>query len=307
MIHTSHKVAIVIPTIGRYAELRRMLSSLAQQSRPPDEVIVVDEDESSHTFVQEFPGLRLRTIVLPGSASAKRNAGFEAARPDITLVGFMDDDIVLESTAIEATVALWESAAAGLGGTSCNYANPPRGIAQGLKGLAAWSRLGLYEGRPGNVARSGFHTRVTALQETTFAQWLPSGATFYGREVLDEFRFDEWFGSYSYLEDLDFSYRIGKRYKLAVVADARFYHYPSEVGRPSAYLFGKKEVLNRLYFVSKHPELSRPLCCLALCIRSLMSVLFGVTHFEADCFKRVAGNLAGTLAVLKGRWEATRQ
>jgi GT2 family glycosyltransferase len=148
---------------------------------------------------------------------------------------------------------------------------------------------------------------MTDLRETTYVRWLPSGATFYAREVLDQVRFDEWFENYSYLEDLDFSYRIGKKYKLAVVADARFYHYPSEVGRPSAYLFGKKEVLNRLYFVSKHPELSRPLCCLALSIRSLMSVLLGLTRFEADYFKRAAGNFAGALSVLKGGWGSTRQ
>jgi GT2 family glycosyltransferase len=134
---------------------------------------------------------------------------------------------------------------------------------------------------------------VTSLQETTYVRWLPSGAAFYTKEALEEFPFDEWFENYSYLEDLDLSYRIGKKYRLAVLADARFYHYPSEVGRASAYLFGKKEVLNRLYFVSKHPEFSRPLCCLALSLRTLMSLLLGVRRFEADYLRRAAGNFVG--------------
>jgi GT2 family glycosyltransferase len=302
----SHKIAVVVPTIGRNAELRRMLASLARQSRLPDEVIIVDEDESSRALVDGFSQLNIRVIVLPGSASAKRNAGTKAVGPDVTLVGFMDDDIVLEPAAIEAMAAFWEQAASGLAGASCNYVNAPRGFGQGLKRLAAWSMLGLYERRPGGVARSGFQTRMTDFRETTYVRWLPSGAAFYAREVLDQVRFDEWFENYSYLEDLDFSYWIGKKYKLAVVAGARFCHYPSGVGRPSAYLFGKKEVLNRLYFVSKHPELSRPLCCLALSIRSLMSLLLGLTRFEADYFKRTAGNFAGALSVLKGGWVPTR-
>lgn len=224
-----------------------------------------------------------------------------AVGPDITLVGFMDDDIVLEPAAIEAMTEFWGQAPPGLAGASFNYVNAPRGIGQGLKRRAIWSTLGLYEGRPGSVARSGFQTRVECLQQTTYVRWVSSCAALYAREILNEYRFDEWFDSYSYLEDLDFSFRIGKKYKLAVVADARFYHYPSKIGRPRAYLFGKKEVLNRLYFVAKHPELSRSLCWLALCVRAFMSAILGVSRFEAHYFQRVIGNVAGILAAVRGR------
>jgi GT2 family glycosyltransferase len=272
-----------------------MLASLAAQTRLPDEVIIIDEDESSRELVDRFPKLNICVIAVPGSASRKRNAGVEATRSDTTLVGFMDDDIVVEPTAIEAMAAFWKLEAPGLAGAGCNYANAPRGFGQGLKQLAVWSTIGLYESRPGSVARSGFQTRITDFRETVYVRWLPSGATFYAKGILKEFRFDEWFENYSYLEDLDFSYRIGEHYKLAVVADARFYHYPSQFGRPSAYQFGKKEVLNRLYFVSKHPELSRPMCYFALAIRSLMTILLGFMKLERGNFKRVVGNLVGLL------------
>ena len=306
MILNSHQIAIVIPTIGRHAELRRMLRSLAGQSRLPGEVIIIDEDGSTRALADEFAPLDIRVVVLPGSAAAKRNAGIRALRRNVTLVGFMDDDIVLEPGAIEAMGVFWEQTAPSLGGASCNYVNAPRGFGQELKRLAIWKTLGLYDGTPGGVARSGFQTRMTCLRESVCTGWLPSGATFYTRDVLERFRFDEWFESYSYLEDLDFSYRIGKERKLAVVAGARFFHYPSASGRPGPYLFGKKEVLNRLYFVSKHAELSRILCGLALSIRTLMSVFLGLTRFEPDYFKRAAGNIAGTLLALKGKREAVR-
>ena len=65
-------------------------------------------------------------------------------------------------------------------------------------------------------------------------------------------------------------------------------------------------MLNRLYFVSKYAELSQTLCGLALSIRTLMSVFLGLTRFESDYFKRAAGNLAGALLALKGKWEAAR-
>ena len=69
---------MVIPTIGRPAELRRMLASLAGQSRLPEEVVIVDEDGSTRALAEEFPALCTRIVVLPGSASAKRNAGIGA-------------------------------------------------------------------------------------------------------------------------------------------------------------------------------------------------------------------------------------
>ena len=301
-----HNIAIVIPTIGRSAELGRMLESLAAQTRLPNEVIIVDEDESSRAFADRFPQLNIRVLVLPGSATAKRNAGIKALRRDVALVGFMDDDIVLEPAAVGAVAAFWEQAKSALGGTGCNYANAPGGFAPALKRLPIWAALGLYQPQPGGVARSGFQTRASGLQQTARVRWLPSGATFYSREVLEEFRFDEWFDSYSYLEDLDFSYRVGRKYQLAVVSAANFHHYPSQVGRPGAYLFGKKEVLNRFYFVSKHPELSRGLCCLALLIRTLMNLAFSVVRMHRGYLERFGGNLAGMGMILWARGGRTR-
>jgi len=277
-----------------------MLASLARQSRLPEEVIIVDEDGSTRALADDFGRLNIRVVVLPGSAAAKRNAGIMAVRRDVALIGFMDDDIVLDAAAIEAMVAFWQQATPALGGACCNYVNAPRGFGQELKQLAIWDAVGLYGGRPGGVARSGFQTRMAHLRETVYVRWLPSGATFYARAILDQFRFDEWFESYSYLEDLDFSYRVGKKYRLAVVADARFYHFPSAVGRPDTYLFGKKEVINRLYFVHKHSEFSRPLCWVTLCIRMMLTVLDGFKKREGHHFRRAAGNLAGFFATAKG-------
>jgi GT2 family glycosyltransferase len=294
MTHARHKLAIVIPTIGRYAELRRMLTSLAQQSRLPERVLIVGEGDGNTEIAREFPQLHTEFISLPGSSICDaRNRGAQAADADIDLIAFMDDDIVLEPQAVQALMRFWDQAPRDLGGTACNLVNYPSLDAWRLKTLRLTSRLGLYDSRKGVVLRSGVHTMMPAIHENIYVQWLPTYAVVYSREVLAEFHFDEWFESYSYLEDLDFSYRIGMKYKLAVVADARFYHYPSEVGRPSPYLFGKKEVLNRLHFVSKHPELSRPLCWSALCIRTLMSVFLGITRFDGHYFQRVAGNVTG--------------
>ncbi len=294
-----HRISIVIPTIGRYAELRRMLESLARQTRLPEEIIVVDQDETSSGLTGKFPQLSIRVMAFPGSASSKRNAGVKALRPEMTLVAFMDDDIVLEPQAIEAVVRFWESASKDLGGTCLNVLNDSPKLVSWLKRQKITSRLGLYGSKKGAVLRSGFHVPFGHVSETIYVHWLPTYCVVYAKDVVETYPFDEFFKGYSYLEDLDLSYRIGKKFRLAVVADAHFYHYPSKIGRPDSYLFGKKEVVNRLYFVTKHKELSRPLCYLSLFVRTQLSMLEGFKELEASYFKRVAGNLAGLFLTVK--------
>jgi glycosyltransferase involved in cell wall biosynthesis len=294
-----HKLSVVIPTIGRPIELRRMLKSLAEQSVVPHQTIIVDEDGEGNALARDFPPLNISVTTLPGgSASAKRNRGVQCVAPGIELIGFMDDDIVLEPQAIEAMLDFWENAPEDSGGASCNWMNQPPLYGSRVKSLHLVSRLGLYDSRGGLVMRSGFQTVMGIVPETRYVQWLPSGAVVYPRHILQQYSFDEWFRGYSYLEDLDFSYSIGKKYKLAVVANARFYHYPSTVGRIDPYAFGKREVANRFRFVSKHRELSPALCAVALMTRAVLSVLLGVTRFEAAYFPRAWGNLVALFSSL---------
>ena len=68
MEHAPHKLAVVIPTIGRYAELRSMLKSLAGQTRLPEQVLIAGEDEGNAEIAREFRQLNAEFINLPGSS-----------------------------------------------------------------------------------------------------------------------------------------------------------------------------------------------------------------------------------------------
>jgi hypothetical protein len=217
---------------------------------------------------------------------------------EIDLIGFMDDDIVLEPQALEAMYNFWLTTPPDLGGVSCNLVNHPPLFAARWKSLKFASRLALYDAQGGRVLRSGFQTLIGFVAQTQYVQWLPSTAVIYRRSVLAEHCFDEWYQGYSFLEDLDFSYAIGRKYKLAVLADARFCHYPSQIGRTDPYLFGKKEVVNRLHFVRKYGELSTASCLLALAVRASMSVMLGIAKLDGAYFRRVLGNFVAVFSIL---------
>jgi cellulose synthase/poly-beta-1,6-N-acetylglucosamine synthase-like glycosyltransferase len=91
----AERIALIVPTYRRPADLRRCLEAVASQRRPADQVIVVmrENDESTRQAVQATdPDRRWLTVVtvhVPGVVAAL-NAGLAAAHADI--IAFTDDD-----------------------------------------------------------------------------------------------------------------------------------------------------------------------------------------------------------------------
>jgi GT2 family glycosyltransferase len=293
MADFKNKLAFVVPTKDRPEELRRLLDSLERQSVPPVDVVIVDGGSVPDVRLAEcFPRLPLRIIDgRPPSATRQRNLGIRSVDPAATLIGVVDDDTALSPEACERMLAFWDSAGPCVGGAAFNILNHPPLAAAWFKRTALAKRLGLYSRRPGSVSASGFQVMMTGLTADAEVEWLPSGASVWRRSIFDEFQFDEWFEGYSYLEDLDFSYRVGKSYRLYLAAGAGIYHDPSPRGRMSGFRFGRREVANRLYFVRKHPELSVGKCYLALWIKAGLNLLQGVRRFEGSSIQRSVGNI----------------
>jgi len=289
------KIAFVIATKDRPGELRSLMRNLEEQSHKPDEVIVVDGGNlpviESLRQLSKFPIKYIK--FRPPSAARQRNAGLRAVSPETGLIGFLDDDVILEETALERMMAFWDEATPSVVGAGFNMLNHPHLAAAKMKSSPLAESLGLYGAKKGRVLRSGFQTMIGEVDKTTEVQWLSTSAAVWRRPVFELYRFDEWFSAYSYLEDLDFSYKAGKSGRLAVVSDARYFHMTSPSGREGSYAFGQREILNRLYFVRKHPELSISRCVLALILRMAMSFFLYVKKGDARFLQRLLGNLAG--------------
>jgi glycosyltransferase involved in cell wall biosynthesis len=287
----THRLTLVVATKDRPNDLRQMLKSVESQTMPPAEVIVVDgSSESVEAIVKEFPALPLRYLRhLPPSAAGQRNAGIEASSPGATLVGFADDDVIFEPEAFERLMSFWENASPDILGAGFNLLNYPQQRPSFLKHSRIAKALGLYSPRPGTVSRSGWQTVVSGFSETQFVDWLPTTAVTFRKEAFQLSLFDNYYESYSYLEDLDMSYTISRAGRLAVVADAGFRHFPSPSGRVTWFQFGRFEVRNRVHFVRKH-NLSLSRCYLGLAIRTAMSVASGIIHFKPGLLNRALGN-----------------
>lgn len=105
-------VTAIVTSYGAAAFLREALASVLAQTRPPVEIIVVDDasPDDSVAVAREYAerDSRVRVIVHPENrgVSAARNTGLRAARTD--LVAFLDGDDVWEPAHLETVVPLAE-------------------------------------------------------------------------------------------------------------------------------------------------------------------------------------------------------
>jgi glycosyltransferase involved in cell wall biosynthesis len=100
------EISVVIPTHNRERGVRRALESIAAQTAPPAEIIVVD-DASTVPFdraIFEEVGIAAESVVLRNEqsrgANVSRNIGVRAAASDF--VAFLDDDDEFHPEKIEA-------------------------------------------------------------------------------------------------------------------------------------------------------------------------------------------------------------
>lgn len=295
-----HRIAYVVPTKDRPEDLRKMLASLSVQTRAPDQVIVVDgSSEPVQNVMGEFPQLPLVYVrVFPPGLAKQRNAGMVKLDDSITLAGYLDDDLVLEPDATERMMEFWESASDEMGGAAFSIINQP--IASKWGRVVASSFL-IGSSKPGEMLPSGFQSQIPFITETVETDWLYGGATIWRRSVVKEFSYDEWYVGTGYLEDVDYSFRVRQKYKLAVVGQARVYHYSRPVALQKQFLLGQHQVVNRTYFVRKLDRFSYPAFWWSLTGQLVFNVISSLSSRNSAGIRRAAGNISGFAKIIAGR------
>jgi glycosyltransferase involved in cell wall biosynthesis len=292
------RLAYVVPTKDRPEDLTKLLDSLARQTRRPDQIVIVDGgDATVDRLVAGYPALPIDYVrEYPPSLARQRNAGMAAVRPEIGVAGYLDDDLILDPDATERMAAFWEAADAQVGGAAFNITNQPR--AEG----GPFTRLFLMNGgRPGQMLSSGWPSQITTVTATIRTDWLYGGATMWRREVIRDYAYDEWFVGHGYGEDVDFSYRVGQRFSLYVVADARVLHMTRPIRLSSQYTLGRQQVINRLYFIRKAGGFSTTSVAWGMFGQLLVNLGASLVRLDSAGARRFAGNLAGFGDVLRGR------
>ncbi len=295
-------ISVIIPTIGRVNLIERCIESVLNQTLTPHEIVIVDSDENLYLkekLEEKNWERRIRYIYDPTkSLCKKKNIGVNDSSGDILF--FFDDDVVLDEKYIEEVVKVFKTDEDGrIGGVMGNITNwTPRDT------VSLWILLTriFFLGHFGNgkFLPSGCATFVHGKKKIVETKFLSGGISAYRREVFKDFKFDEKLGrtlGYCSMEDIDFSYRLSKRYNLIYTPYATLKHFPSWT-RSNTYDEGKvmeHKILNHYYLFRKNMPLHfRNIVAFTL---SLFGRLILSLIFERNS-ESIRGWITGTLKIL---------
>jgi glycosyltransferase involved in cell wall biosynthesis len=223
-------ITVVIPTYNRAEWLPATVESVLQQTRPPDEVLVVDDGSRDHTeeVCRAFPA-PVRYVRQPNAGvSAARNRGVREARGE--WVAFVDSDDLWDPAKLEVQAAAHAAAPeAGWSITECVLVDGGGRPVDGTRGLESAVPVFRENGR---TSREWFAAALRELaveaaggSHTVFAGdafgllfrgnvVLPSAAMVRRELFLKSGGFDE---ALRVAEDTEFFHRLAAASPMAVV------------------------------------------------------------------------------------------
>ncbi|MCU0652678.1 MAG: glycosyltransferase [Candidatus Pacebacteria bacterium] len=235
------EISVIIPTYKRTRDLDECLGSILAQSELPVEVLVVDngDDAPTRSLVSrrkdEFARRGVRLDYLENrqenSLTVARNLGVKATHGEIII--FLDDDVILDKDYVRGISAVYRKQRQALGVQG--YIKQER---FSLK-RNFFRRMFCHYHLENNRCRalpSVSATYPARLDRVIGCEWLSGANHSFKRRVYGEFFYDENLKKYSDGEDLEFSYRVFKKYpgSLFITPAAKLVHKSSPAGRAAA-------------------------------------------------------------------------
>lgn len=230
-------ISAIIPTVGRPGMLRRCLDSLAKQTVPVAEVLVVhcgDDEETRELAEDACWNFAVRYFHHPErNCAAQRN--FAIARAQFDNLLLIDDDIEVEPQWVEELFTpIWADAK--VGATMGRLLNQPLARPTFFWRLYRTLLHGRVKGcEPGKLIGAalpnGFPTTMTTPVP---CEWIGGGVSALRREAFESVGgFASFFTGSSPGEDLDLGYRLSRRWQVLYVPAAHCVHHQSPSGRES--------------------------------------------------------------------------
>ena len=254
--------AILIVTRNRPVFLASTLDSIQKQDVTASvRLLVVDasdpaEAEKNRSTISQFEAGETIHILYPDAPSTarQRNFGFDRLPEDTEVVFLLDDDVELTSGYLQTLGnALVEDRTLGaIGGLKLK----PDGSHDVTPSGYMWLRrfFCLDHPKAGRLLLSGCTSPANGrpVRQRTDVEWLSGFGMALRREVVDSFRTDAILTGYSLHEDLDFTYRIGKEWRLAIDPSAGLIHHNAPSNRFSRRDYAMRLLIHRYWIVEKN-------------------------------------------------------
>lgn len=287
----SVRLYVVVPTIGRADIARRTIATLTGQSRPPDSVLVVAVTPADVTGLDTLP-LPLDIVFAPKGLCSQRNRALALLRDRADLIVFFDDDFIAAPNYLEEAERLFERESDLVG--ACG-----RMIADGVSGPGISFEAG--QDLIAEDAKSSRHLEASHAMSALY------GCNMVFRcSALDGLKFDENLPLYGWQEDIDFSFRLGKRGRLIGSRVLAGVHMGVKVARSPGKRLGYSQIANPVYLLRKGTT-PRKLALTLMAQNALANLVKSLApEPHVDRRGRLHGNFLAMRDLLIGRLDPRR-
>lgn len=253
--------AVLVPTMNRLDDMMEMVDSVLAQSIPVHVFAVVDAGDTPTLEARlreklQPAGIELlyRTSV-PGT-SLQRNIGLDLLAEQLEaddLVFFFDDDVLLEPNFVEEVIRCMDlpmHPPVGCVLATFTQEPRPRGWQQ------TWFRMfQMTHQVSGDQAHLGAAGAVQWLMEPSTDVAVPvasGGRTCYRWAAIAQERLDEFLPGYTLNEDVEYSFRVAKKWTIVHSPTVRLFHKRSPKGRVDYGDRLSRMIYSQFYFFRKH-------------------------------------------------------
>jgi glycosyltransferase involved in cell wall biosynthesis len=261
-------VSVIIPTYNRAAFIAAAIDSALNQTRPPDEVLVIDDGSTDQTprILSRYES-PVRVIRQPNRGrSAARNVGLRAVETDAVI--FLDSDDLFMPRCIERCVRELE-------------ARPKIGVVYSDAYLCdrLGERIGLYGRDVPGPRPSGM------ILDALTRRNIPTISSMVRRSQLGDIKFDE---SLECAEDYDFWRQLAARCPFLYLDEPllcyRFHDAMTVANRHAETSAGEIEVQRRILQMPEFSRLSRNTRSRAFCMHGMKHAMLGATGVARSHF-----------------------
>ena len=295
----THNTSLIIPTKDRPKELFMLLEQLKLFKINFLEILVIDSSgiENKEYIKKTCNKFSANLYTTWASTSHQRNIGLIKKKNSLFTM-FLDDDVVFFKNSffeMNKVITKYQSNRS-VSGFIFNQSFDERiKLFEKIKTSKLLESFGLYSSKPGKIMSSGWHTKILNVKNDAYADWAYTTASIYKSKDIYNYRFDERFGTYGYLEDLDFSLNLKKNNKKFIISHKAIFLHPLNIDR-SSFNFGIVEVFNRYIIVIKY-NLNKKIFFLAVFLKFLILFL-GIFKGNIMHFLRSLGNIAGVCKII---------
>lgn len=260
MYDKDYRILVIICTRNREQSMTRLLQSIEKNNYSNLKIMIIDstfpeERYQQFSFRNFLPNenaiVRYKTTKgLPGA----RNEAIEKIE-DEEVVVFFDDDITIPFNFF-SEINLYLANNSGTFGIGVRIKNQYSGIKNPIQKISSNLKKRHY----GTITRSG---RNYWVPDEDFGvlnvDWIPGCCMVFRAEIFDLLRFDETLelgptNGYALGEDVDFTFRCSRRYKLESISHITIEHHFESSSRDNSQVIAKARGQFLAHLKNSHPE-----------------------------------------------------